>query len=335
MSHEPAFHTPLLHLITQSWLLHAVTAAIKLRVPDAMSDRPQTAAELAERLNLHEPALRRLLQALVANRFVRQHQGGYVLTPSGEDLRSDRRDTLVPFALFDASAMQRRGWDSLDKALQDGTPGVEHALGESMHTYLSKHPDMCQLFNRAMQAVSCRTVEAVAKHRDLSHIETFVDIGGGTGALAAELLTHNPRLRGTVFDVPTVRHEAERTLYQAKVSERGQFIGADLFETPPPPADLYIFQGVLTHWEDTRATQLLQQVSQAMRTGASLWIVEPLMTAENDAWATLVDMQMMAMTSGHVRTEAEYVKLLQAVDLEMIQVRPVADTCVLAAMPVS
>ena len=331
MSHEPAFHTLLLQSITHAWLLHAVTAAIKLRIPDALSERPQTSAELAERLHLHEPTLARLLRALVNNRFVRQHQGGYVLTEAGEDLRSDRSNSLVPLALLEANDIQRRAWDALDKSLLDGASGLEHAVGQSLPAYLAQHADAAQVFHRAVQALGSSTLDAVAKHRDLSQVGTCVDMGGGSGALAVALLKRHPNLRGTVFDTPSLRSNADRTLQQAGLAERCTFLAGDLFETAPPRADLYVCKTLLTRWNDARSLQILQKIRSAMPPRASVWIVEPLMAPETDTWASVLDLQMLALTGGRVRSQADYQALLQRVGLGIQQVRLVADTHVLVA----
>ena len=66
-------------------------AAVELGLAEHLAAGPATSAELAAACGAHEPALRRLLRALVAMDVLTMNDGqAYSLTPVGSGLRSDR-----------------------------------------------------------------------------------------------------------------------------------------------------------------------------------------------------------------------------------------------------
>ena len=57
-----------------------------------------------------------------------------------------------------------------------------------------------RLMGKTAAAISAGFVSAY----DFSTIRTFVDVGGGSGALATAILQATPHSRGTIFDLPDV-----------------------------------------------------------------------------------------------------------------------------------
>jgi len=55
-----------------------------------------------------------------------------------------------------------------------------------------------------MTALSTIDSPAVAEAYNFDGIHSIVDVGGGHGLLLATILTRNPHLKGTLFDVPHV-----------------------------------------------------------------------------------------------------------------------------------
>jgi O-methyltransferase domain len=83
---------------------------------------------------------------------------------------------------------------------------------------------------------------------------------------------------------------------------------------------------VLHDWDDTRSIQILRNCRQAMATGGRVLIIERLIPEDgHDAMPTLLsDINMLVLTGGQERTNAQYRELLQTAGLKPGAVQPVA-----------
>ena len=81
---------------------------------------------------------------------------------------------------------------------------------------------------------------------------------------------------------------------------------------------------VLHDWDDARSIEILRNCRQAMARAGRVLIVERLIPEDGDAVPTLLsDIDMLVLTGGQERTNAEYARLL-AGRAEIGGVHPVA-----------
>jgi hypothetical protein len=89
----------------------------------------------------------------------------------------------------------------------------------------------------------------------------------------------------------------------------------------PAGGDVYLLKWILHDWDDAAAVQILRVCRQAMKTDSRRLIVEHLVGSEHDnAAATLMDLHMMVITGGKVRTQTEFGALLDAAGLRLTAV---------------
>lgn len=89
-------------------------------------------------------------------------------------------------------------------------------------------------FMRGMDSFSRLSAHAVLTAFDLSSFRTLVDLGGATGALAAEACRLYPQMTAVVFDLPHVVSKAQQYFavkpsLQA-VQDRLSWVAGDLFD---------------------------------------------------------------------------------------------------------
>jgi hypothetical protein len=91
-------------------------------------------------------------------------------------------------------------------------------------------------------------------------------------------------------------------------------------------ADCYVLANVLHDWDDDRAAQILAHCRRAMAAGGRVLIVERLIPDDpaQAVPALLSDLNMLVVTGGRERTNAEYGELLAAAGLRLGTVTPVA-----------
>jgi len=114
----------------------------------------------------------------------------------------------------------------------------------------------------------------VATTYDFSGVRHLVNVGGGNGALLTGILKAHPHLKGTLLDRPEVVERAGPSLRELGLADRCETGGGDFFAQVPGGADAYLLKHVIHHWNDDRATAILETCRRAMPSSARLLIAE-------------------------------------------------------------
>jgi hypothetical protein len=310
-----------------------VVAAIELGLVEALRAAPLGEADLAERLGAHEASLRRFLRALSSLGLVENHAQGVALTAAGRLL------------LEGDSAMRERGilvrdeylpaWLNLSHTVRTGETAFGHVFGMSAWEHRRRHPALNECMNRTMADDQRSAQGSISEAYDFSRHRTIVDVGGGHGALLADILARFPQPGGVLFDQPHVVSGAPRLLADACVLQRCEIVGGSFFERVPAGGDAYLLQRVLHDWSDEQCEAILRKCRAAMGGASELLVIEKVVP-EGLAPADLVmlDMHMMAMLGGRERTRAEYEALLASSGFEFVRsLHTRAGTEILVATP--
>ncbi len=327
LPHTSADAPPLVDELTfGSIAAQLVYAAAELGIADRLADGPRTGAELAARLGVEAPPLRRLLRAL-AGLGVLDDTGddGFALTADGALLRADAAGSHRSLVRMLCGPEMWRALGALVPSLATGERAWELANGLPVFVYYDDHPDAGATFNAAMAEHTRDAAPGIAAAGGFTRFRTVVDVGGGDGMLLAQILRDHPRLEGVVLDVPEVVAGAHDTLAAEKVADRCRVVPGDFFASVPAGADAYVLKQVLHDWEDEPAVAILRRCREAMEPGGRVLIAERLLpqrVGRAERLTLFVDVLMLAVTGGRERTEAEFRALLEAADLELAAVSP-------------
>ena len=168
---------------------------------------PATAAQLRERLGLHERGTRDFLDALAALGLL--HRGGraddirYGLTEAARQHLVPGRPTYLGGFLNRSGRVLYPAWASLTEALRTGEPQVPSAADGEFERMLSRPQGRAQ-YLRMMDSVSTPLARLLAEAVDWASFRELVDVGGARGNLAAHLVRAHPHLSATVFDLPVM-----------------------------------------------------------------------------------------------------------------------------------
>src|SRR5262245_6052496 len=199
----------------------AVRTMAVLGLADHLADGARSVQELAEATGTHAPTLSRFLRTLASLGLCTHDEEGRVhLTPMGDLLREDAPGSMRSYALALADPYIMRAWEQLPEAVRTGDPAFQRAHGHNFWDYLSAHPEEGAQFDGAMSGAVITQAEALLAARDLSSIDTLVDIGGGQGKLLAAALEATPGLRAILFDRPEVLGGAEAVMAAAGLLDR-------------------------------------------------------------------------------------------------------------------
>jgi SAM-dependent methyltransferase len=190
--------------------------------------------------------------------------------------------------------------------------------------YFRQHLDEWERFDQLMVANTTPAARAVAAAYDFSRVGTIVDVGGGRGALAVEVLTVHPHLRGVVFDQPTVAAGAREAIATAGLADRCDAVGGDFFAAVPNGGDVYILKFILHDWDDEQSMVILRACRRAIPNNGRLLVVELLIPPGNaPSFAKTQDVNMLLNLGGMERTEAEYRALYAAAGFDLARAIPV------------
>lgn len=323
---DPLAVQQLQQMIIGSWVSRAIQVAAKLGIADHLADGPKAVEELAAMAGASPRPLFRLLRALAGvGVFAGNADGRFRLTPLAEPLREGGPDSLRAFAVMIADE-QDRCWNELCRAVRTGEPNFERLFGRSVFPYLAEHPEQARNFDVAMAGFGVRAMKAVLDAYDLSGVATLADVGGGVGSNLAAVLARYPGMRGLLFDRPHVVERARPRLELAGVSDRCTVAAGDFFEEAPGGADAYMLGQILHDWDDARAGLILDNLRRAMPAGARLIAVDYVLPeGEGGVFGKLLDLHMMVVVGGGVRTEAEYRRLFADHGFRLARVVPTAD----------
>lgn len=308
-------------------------------------DGPVTANELALQLGVDAAILERLLRALASMNVCDELEGArFQLTPLGEYLRPNHPDSLEARVLLNGQMLHRL-WAELIETVRTGEGGTRRVLGMPFFEYLMKDPHTASLFDRTMAGEVEYRHRPAAEAYDFAQFKTVVDIGGGNGALMAEILRLYPRPTGVVFDLPRAAAGAQQTIDANGLADRCHFAAGDAFESVPRGADAYVLSNFLIALADNQALIPLRNCREAVGGDGKILLVEWIMPIGSEPrehfrfWdITRVDLMLFAQSGsggGRVRTRSGFRDLLAAAGFEMTAVIPTrGSVSVIEATPV-
>jgi hypothetical protein len=320
----PPPYAVMIELILAQWVSFAISAASKLGVADQLESGPKTTNELAAQLKVHEDSLYRLLRALAGNGIFHEGAGRmFSQTPLSELLRTNARPGLRYAAVMLLDDWHHKAFQAICESIETGRTAPETVFGMGLFEHLHKNPGEADNFNKGMTDLSSGEAPAVVASYDFSGCEHIVDVGGGMGGLLAAILESAPKLRGTVFDQPSVIEQAEKAPILAPFAGRCQLTGGSFFEGVPAGADAYIMKHIIHDWDDARSTQILVNCRKAMRPKGKVLVVDRVIGAPNQPDPKkYFDLAMLVLPGGRERDEGEWRALFAASGFRLERIIP-------------
>lgn len=289
----------------------AVRTAITLRLPELIAEGTTELGPLAQACGAHEESLGRLLRHLVTvGLFTETPPDSYGLTDLSRQLLSEDGTWF-------------RGWLNLESPgtrMELAFTGMLHSIRTGQSAYGAVHgvpfwqdyqhnDELRRFFGGVMAAYAWQTGPVLATEFDWTDVRTVMDVGGGIGALLAEVVKTNPHLRGEVLDLPPVAAEADEALRAAGVADRAEFVPGSFFDPIPAGRDVYIVSRVLTDWNAEDATAILRRCAEAAGDHGRVLIVEVLAGDDHAKRNTSFDLQSLVLLGGQERSAADTEKL--------------------------
>src|SRR5579872_5867518 len=126
-------------------------------------------------------------------------------------------------------------WGTLPTYVRTGVSGYHEVFGLPFWEDLDAHPEVAASFDALIGPAGHGAPDPdFPLTGGWDAVRTVVDVGGGTGAMLAEILRARPQLYGTLVDLPRTVVGAAGIFRTAGVLDRVTMTGQSFFDALPP-----------------------------------------------------------------------------------------------------
>jgi SAM-dependent methyltransferase len=293
------------------WCVHVVAT---LRIADHIAAGIDEISRLAAAARCDPYVLHAVLEHLVSKGvFQEPEPGRFRLNESAKGLLDPRQ--LLGLDLNGIGGRCAHAWSSLLTYVRTGTAAYHEIFGMPFWEDLDAHPDVATSFDSLIGLLGHGVPNPDFQVTGgWESIRTLVDVGGGTGAMLAEILRIRPHVRGTLVDLSRTVARSGEMFQSAGVTDRVTAIGQSFFDPLPPGADLYLLRGVLNDWPDREAMAILSCCAEAARPNGRVVILK---SVGPDGASRRLEIEMVLLGGKH-RTITEFHELARASGLEVM-----------------
>ena len=313
----------MLQLISGFWIARCIYVLAKLGIADLITEEPKTADDLAAATGTHGPSLFRVLRALASVGVITQDdRERFGATPLSDTLR-DVPGSIRAFAMTELGEEHYPAWGELLHSVHTGGIAFDHAFGENCWEFFARHPENAKIFNDAMSGMTAQANHALHAVYEFAGIEKIMDVGGGHGGLITSILEKNPGMTGILFDSPQVIEGAKAKVEASAIADRCELVGGDFFQSVPAGADAIILKWIIHDWNDQQSVSILKNCHSALPENGKLILVEAVVPSTSEPhFSKFIDLNMLVMTGGRERTEAEFRQLYQDSGFKLTRIVP-------------
>jgi SAM-dependent methyltransferase len=323
---EPGVDLGALTDLQTPWCIHVVAT---LGIAQRIADGTTRCTALAAAAGCDAYALQCVLGHLVTRGvFDEPSPGEFALNGAARQLLEQSR-------FLDLASIGGRfagAWATLPAYVRTGRSAYHEVFGAPFWDDLAAHPAIGAEFD-ALMGIAGHGVPDPAFEiaGGWDAIRTVVDVGGGTGAMLAELLRARPAIRGTLVDLPGTVGRAPATFAAAGVTERVAICGQSFFDPLPAGADLYLLRKVLNDWPDAETVAILRRCAEAARPGGRVVIMGGVVPEGARQRLTIE----MMLVGGRSNTVDEFRSLVREAGLEVVAAARQASGFVVECRPAS
>lgn len=313
------------------WFSEALFTAVELEVFTILDTGGKSVPELAEALKLHPRGLERFLHALCALGLLTGDGTYYFNTKlSSEYLVKDKSNYQGDSILWRRQLFS--GWQDLSKCLEAGER-INYASSEEEPEQLARRS---RKYISAMDNVARTKVqEIVPFFEGLPLAGKLLDVGAGSGAMAAGFLERFPALTATVLDLSHVLDFTRELMDKRGFGERIIYCPANILEPWPVQHqgfDLVILSNIIHAYSEGEIPAVLERAANCLKP-EGLLLIHDFFPEHYPEKAALFDLNMFINTyNGKIFSQTWVRQELVGVKLFTTELIPLAtDTAVIFA----
>ncbi|MFU2464097.1 methyltransferase [Pseudomonas aeruginosa] len=272
----------------------------------------KSAEEIAESLDLHHRPVKALLAALRATKLIQQDGEKFSLTVEAKTFLVEGSPNYFG-SFWDLMYENSENFSipELEKSILTNKAQVyaQQELFDSNTTDLAK----AQRFTRAMHGLSMGSASVWPHKLDLSRHQTFLDIGGASGAHSLCAVDHWKNLRAIIYDLPEICEIAKTYITDHNKQDSISVHSGNMWSDPFPEADIHFYSNILHDWEPEQNQMLVEKSYRSLPKGGRIIIHEILYEDDfsGPPSAAAYSIMMLGWTRGRQYSGYELVELLR------------------------
>ncbi|MBU1169706.1 MAG: methyltransferase [Proteobacteria bacterium] len=290
------------------WRTCTLHTGVKLGIFTLLGDAQKDVSMICHELKGNERGVTALVNALCAMGLLVKEGDFYKNTPESLRFLSKDSPEYSGFIIMHHHHLMD-SWNRMSESVESGKPCRKRAshAGET-----ERESFLMGMFNLAVGMAP-----ALAEALDLSEKTRLLDFGGGPGTFAIHFCKRNPQLLATVFDLPTTRTFAEKTIERFGLSNRIDFQEGSFTDRQISLRHSYdvAFLSHVIHAEGPEgAEQIIKHAVSALKPGGSLYIHEFILdnTMASPLFPALFSINMLVGTEkGQAYSEQQLISMMK------------------------
>lgn len=230
----------------------------------ALAKGPARLEQLALDVGAPARTIRILADAMVALGFIERQENAYRNSAVADAFLSGRGPMSMGPGLRFLNAIGYPAWLEFERAVRMDEP-ARGVLTEEQQ----------QIFSEGVEALSRGAAHALANGYDFDRHQRLLDVAGGTGSFLVAILSANPGLEGTLFELPEVAEIAERKLAASPVADRVTVATGNALEDELPGGhDVVLLANIIHYFFPQQNVELVRRVRAAVEAGARILLVD-------------------------------------------------------------
>jgi predicted O-methyltransferase YrrM len=299
------------------WKTCTLHAGVKLGVFTAIGNDKLSSEQIAQTISGDIRGVTFLLNALAAMDLLEKTDDRYSNTPSSKSLLSKDSPDYIGHIITHHHHLVV-SWSQLDQAVKTGRPvrtRASHSDEERRESFLMG------MYNVAMN-LAPRLVTQI----DLSNHRHLLDLGGGPGTYAIHFCLDNSQLKATVYDLPTTRPFAQKTIERFGLTDRIDFMEGDYLEEGIKGVYDVAWLSHILHGEGPEDCQrMIGKTVSALEPGGMIIVHDFILnnTMDSPVFPALFSLNMLLGTgSGQSYSERQIMDMLSSAGVKEIQRLP-------------
>jgi cyclopropane fatty-acyl-phospholipid synthase-like methyltransferase len=313
---KPETTEDILELMNGNILSAVLGAAMELGIFWLLADKPLSAPELAQSLNIPLNRCNYCLQIL--SKLGLLDDNGESFTPS-----TVAREAILNVQSQDAWAFQAREDRDLSLYVQDLALNISKPMSAwqawnlspaDYFQQLEEDPIYMARFTRKLYEIHSSFAEQLANMLDLRGVKRLLDLGGGSGIVSFALVRKQPDLTSVVVDVESVCQAGREIASENKLEQRITYLAADFIKGDLPIG----FDMVMLCDVGSFSEILFRRIHDALNLKGRLIIVDKFAPSRTSAppsrllSAFLNSLESPAQSIDYITTEVVETRLRQA-----------------------
>ena len=302
---------PVFQIVTGFWASKALMSAVELELFTKLSGGKQmTLKELQQALEMEARPTDVFASALASLGLLQvtkkeSSERLFANSPVSETFLDKSKSSYMGEIVIMFDKRLYKAWDKLVESLKSNKP-VNAADGGGAESIFDQAKskqaiEEIQRFTHAMHGVSIGPAMQLARMYDFSKHMRMMDIGGGSGVYAIQVVKANPNMTATVLDLEPVCQVAEQYIKIHNLQDKVKTKPLDFFKEDIPTGYDVAFLSLIVHdYSEEKGIALLKKIYNSLTNDGVVVISEWLLNDEKSgpAASALMGLNMIIETYG-------------------------------------